>query len=41
MKPLLLEMRTFGPYAESTRVDFSAIGFRLFLIIGNTGSKRP
>ena len=38
MKPILLEMEAFGPYAGRTVVDFSRMGSGLFLITGNTGS---
>ncbi len=40
MKPILLEMSAFGPYAgEGVRVDFSAFGESgLFLITGDTGA---
>lgn len=39
MKPVLLEMEAFGPYAEHTVVDFRRLEEnRLFLIHGPTGS---
>ncbi|HHU11685.1 MAG TPA: SMC family ATPase [Clostridiaceae bacterium] len=38
MKPLRLEMEAFGPFAEKTTVDFSAIQQGLFLIAGDTGA---
>ena len=38
MKPIMLEMEAFGPYAGRTVVDFSRMGSGLFLITGNTGS---
>ena len=38
MKPIMLEMEAFGPYAKRTSVDFSRMGSGLFLITGNTGS---
>lgn len=38
MKPLMLTMQAFGPYAERETVDFAAIDHGLFLICGPTGS---
>lgn len=38
MKPLMLTMRAFGPYAECETVDFASIDHGLFLICGPTGS---
>ena len=39
MRPILLKMNAFGPYAEATEVDFEALGEKgLFLITGNTGA---
>lgn len=38
MKPLMLTMQAFGPYAGQETVDFSAIDHGLFLICGPTGS---
>lgn len=39
MKPLLLEMNAFGPFAGRERVDFAALGENpLFLVHGPTGS---
>ena len=39
MKPLLLELHAFGPFAASERVDFTALGVhRFFLIHGPTGA---
>ena len=38
MKPLMLTMQAFGPYAERETVDFAAIDRGLFLICGPTGS---
>ncbi len=39
MKPLRLEMRAFGPYANEQKLDFRSLGANtLFLIWGPTGS---
>lgn len=39
MRPLMLEMRGFGPYAGDTRVDFETLGTKgLYLITGDTGA---
>lgn len=39
MRPILLKMNAFGPYASYTEVDFAALGEKgLFLITGNTGA---
>jgi len=39
MRPILLEMSAFGPYADVETVDFSLLGTNgLFLIAGDTGA---
>ena len=39
MRPLMLRMQAFGPYADVTEVDFSRFGERgLYLICGDTGA---
>ncbi len=39
MKPLLLKMSAFGPYADETEVDFSKLGDgAVYLITGDTGA---
>ncbi len=39
MRPLVLTMTGFGPYAEKTTVDFSRLGDRgLYLVTGDTGA---
>ena len=39
MKPLLLRMKAFGPYAKEQIIDFSQLGEKnFFLISGPTGS---
>ena len=39
MRPLLLEISAFGPYADRTRIDFSVLGDSgLYLITGDTGA---
>lgn len=38
MKPLLLTMKAFGPYAQETKVDFSKLKSGLYLITGDTGA---
>ena len=38
MKPILLEMSAFGPFAEVTKIDFEALTGTLFLLTGETGA---
>ena len=38
MRPLYLEMKAFGPYAQKTSIDFSEFNHGLYLISGDTGS---
>ncbi|MGI3043243.1 AAA family ATPase [Shewanella algae] len=39
MRPLILEMRAFGPFADCQRIDFTELGDKpLFLINGPTGA---
>ena len=39
MRPLLLKMSAFGPYAGCTKIDFTALGEKgLYLITGDTGA---
>ncbi|CAH0346023.1 AAA family ATPase [Bacillus sp. CECT 9360] len=39
MKPLILTMQAFGPYANKEKIDFTALGNRtMFVISGKTGS---
>ena len=38
MKPLKLTMTAFGPYRDTTVVDFEALGEGLFLVHGDTGA---
>ena len=39
MKPEQLILSAFGPFAEETKVDFSALGENgIFLIAGDTGA---
>ena len=38
MKPILLEMSAFGPFAEVTKIDFEALTGSLFLLTGETGA---
>ncbi len=39
MRPVILEMNMFGPYASLTRLDFERLGERgLFLVTGDTGA---
>ena len=38
MKPLILEMTAFGPYAATTTVDFQKLTHSLYLITGDTGA---
>lgn len=38
MKPLLLKMTAFGPYAKETAIDFSKMGNGIYLITGDTGA---
>jgi len=38
MKPIVLEMAAFGPYAERTAVDFRKLNQSLYLITGDTGA---
>ena len=39
MRPIVLVMSAFGPYAEETRLDFSLLGEKgLYLITGDTGA---
>jgi len=38
MKPILLEMSAFGPFATQTRIDFEALSGELFLLTGETGA---
>ena len=39
MRPLVLTLSAFGPYAEEVTVDFSRLGTRgIYLITGETGA---
>ena len=38
MRPLYLEMKAFGPYAQKTSIDFSQFNHGLYLIAGDTGA---
>ena len=38
MKPHILTMKAFGPFAKETTVDFDAMGNSIYLISGDTGS---
>lgn len=38
MKPILLKMKAFGPYAKETIVDFTKLKSSLYLITGDTGA---
>ena len=38
MKPILLKMTAFGPYAKETIVDFTKLKSSLYLITGDTGA---
>ena len=39
MKPILLKMCAFGPYAKETAVDFEKLGNSgIFLLTGDTGA---
>ncbi len=39
MKPIMLKMCAFGPFAEETVIDFSALGDEgIFLVTGDTGA---
>ncbi len=38
MRPILLEMSAFGPYADLTTVDFTPFAGKLFLLTGETGA---
>ena len=39
MRPLVLTLSAFGPYAEEVTVDFSQLGTRgIYLITGETGA---
>jgi hypothetical protein len=38
MKPILLEMQAFGPYATHTVIDFTPFHGDLFLLTGDTGA---
>ena len=41
MKPVILEMTAFGSYAKPTTVDFQKWNHSLYLIVGDTGARRP
>lgn len=38
MKPLLLKMTAFGPYAKETSIDFEKLNEGIYLITGDTGA---
>lgn len=38
MRPILLEISAFGPYAEHTVIDFTPFSGKLFLLTGETGA---
>ncbi len=38
MKPILLELSAFGPYAEKTVIDFTPFHGDIFLLTGDTGA---
>ena len=40
MKPLKLKMQAFGSYGEETLIDFEKVNQNLFLITGDTGSRK-
>lgn len=38
MRPHLLKMKAFGPFADATTVDFDSMGNNVYLIAGDTGA---